>query len=94
MRIIVLDFIQNKCDFLKDKQNASKKLGINSKSSCTTKIQTMFLIDPPFLLIEKYNLFFYFFFGLLFMSNVIISLKSSNTYLTLPLLYIYIYIYI
>ena len=66
MGIILLDFIKNKLYFLKKKWNASKKLGINSKNACTTKIQTMFLIDPPFLLIEKYNLFFTFFFSFVY----------------------------
>ena len=60
--------------------NASTKLGINNKNACTTKIQTMVLIDSPFLLIENYNFFF-----LLFMPNVIIYLKSYNTNLSLPL---------
>ena len=65
--------------------NESKKLGINNKNACTTKIQTMVLIDSPFLLIENYFFFFYFFFFLLFMPNVIIYLKSFNTNLSLPL---------
>ena len=61
MRIILLDFIKNKHDFLKIKQNASKKLRIHNKNACTTKIHIMFLIDPTFLLIEKYNFFLLFF---------------------------------
>ena len=84
MRIILLDFIKNKHDFLKNKQNASKKLRIHNKNACTTKIHIMFLIDPTFLLIEKYNFFFTFFF-LLFMPNIIIYLKSSNRNLSLSL---------
>ena len=37
--------------------NASTKLGINNKNACTTKIQTMVLIDSPFVVIENYNFF-------------------------------------
>ena len=46
--------------------NASTSLGINNKNACTTKIQTMVLIDSPFLLIENYNFFLSFFFSFVY----------------------------